>query len=170
MHYTNSEFEQFPEILNLEQMCKACHISKLTALYLFQYDLIPYVNAGERIRFYIIRKSDIISFMNDREENPDKYKPPRGWYHYGYMDCPLYLREHPPALSPKRMRSYYKRKLQPFPDVMTVADVSAFTGYNRHTVGEWIRKGKVRPLVLIKKYMIPKCYLIDWLCSGNTTA
>ena len=46
-----------------------------------------------------------------------------------------------------------------------------FTGYNHHTVCEWIRFGKLRALALQHKYMIPKCYLIDWLSSEehNTT-
>ena len=54
-----------------------------------------------------------------------------------------------------------------------VADVSSiveFTGYNRHTVCEWIRFGKLRALALQHKYMIPKCYLIDWLSTDEHNA
>ena len=42
-----------------------------------------------------------------------------------------------------------------------------FTGYNRRTVCQWIRVGKLKALSLLQKYMIPKCYLIDWLCSDD---
>ncbi len=45
-----------------------------------------------------------------------------------------------------------------------------FTGYNRHTVCEWIRFGKLRALALQHKYMIPKCYLIDWLSTDEHNA
>lgn len=53
------------------------------------------------------------------------------------------------------------------PDVMDVAAAVDFTGYNRRTVCQWIRVGKLKALALLQKYMIPKCYLIDWLCSDD---
>ena len=52
-------------------------------------------------------------------------------------------------------------------DVSAIVD---FTGYNRHTVCEWIRFGKLRALALQHKYMIPKCYLIDWLSTDEHNA
>ena len=52
-------------------------------------------------------------------------------------------------------------------DVTAIVD---FTGYNRHTVCEWIRFGKLRALALQHKYMIPKCYLIDWLSTDEHNA
>jgi len=54
--------------------------------------------------------------------------------------------------------------------VIDVAATVDFTGYNRHTVCEWIRFGKLRALALQHKYMIPKCYLIDWLSSDEHNA
>ena len=50
---------------------------------------------------------------------------------------------------------------------MDVAAAVDFTGYNRRTVCQWIRVGKLKALALLQKYMIPKCYLIDWLCSDD---
>ena len=44
MKYDAKEFKQYPEIMNKEQMRIACHISKRTALYLLQFDLIPHVS------------------------------------------------------------------------------------------------------------------------------
>ena len=63
--------------------------------------------------------------------------------------------------------AYYESKLAALPDVMDVAAVVDFTGYNRRTVCQWIRVGKLKVLALLQKYMIPKCYLIDWLCSDD---
>lgn len=37
-----------PDIMNKEQMRKACHISKRTALYLLQYNLIPNMTTGKK--------------------------------------------------------------------------------------------------------------------------
>ena len=41
MKYDAKEFKRYPEIMSKEQMRIACHISKRTALYLLQFNLIP---------------------------------------------------------------------------------------------------------------------------------
>ena len=107
--------------------------------------------------------------MNDREVNPEKYIAPKNWYKYGSeMVRPYKIRIHPPcAKDEKKLRRYYESKLAALPDVMDVAAAVDFTGYNRRTVCQWIRVGKLKALALLQKYMIPKCYLIDWLCSDD---
>lgn len=107
--------------------------------------------------------------MNDREVNPKKYIAPKNWYKYGSEMVRSYkIRTHPPcAKDEKKLRGYYESKLAALPDVMDVAAAVDFTGYNRRTVCQWIRVGKLKALALLQKYMIPKCYLIDWLCSDD---
>lgn len=83
MKYDAKEFKKYPEIMNKEQMRIACHISKQTALYLLQFNLIPHTCTGKKTRCYAIKKSDVIAFMNDREVNPEKYIAPKNWYKYG---------------------------------------------------------------------------------------
>ena len=39
MTYDAKELEQYPEIMNKEQLRKACHISKRTAHYLLKFNL-----------------------------------------------------------------------------------------------------------------------------------
>lgn len=169
MKYDAKEFKKYPEIMNKEQMRIACHISKRTALYLLQFNLIPHTCTGKKTRCYSIKKSDVIAFMNDREVNPEKYIAPENWYKYGSVDVKAYKIRIQPQLPDdiKKIRRYYESKLSPQPDVMGVSEVVALTGYNRRTVSQWIRLGKLRSLVLLQKYMIPKCYLIDWLCSDE---
>ena len=169
MKYDAKEFKRYPEIMSKEQMRIACHISKRTALYLLQFNLIPHTFTGKKTRCYAIKKSDVIAFMNDREVNPEKYIAPKNWYKYGSeMVRPYKIRIHPPcAKDEKKLRRYYESKLAALPDVMDVAAAVDFTGYNRRTVCQWIRVGKLKALALLQKYMIPKCYLIDWLCSDD---
>lgn len=169
MKYDAKEFKKYPEIMNKEQMRIACHISKRTALYLLQFNLIPHTCTGKKTRCYSIKKSDVIAFMNDREVNPEKYIAPENWYKYGSVDVKAYKIRIQPQLpdDAKKIRRYYESKLSSHPDVMGVSEVVSFTGYNRRTVSQWIRLGKLRALVLPQKYMAPKCYLIDWLCSGE---
>ncbi|MFR8552530.1 MAG: hypothetical protein ACLVEU_02630 [Bacteroides cellulosilyticus] len=85
--------------------------------------------------------------MNDREVNPEKYIAPKNWYKYGSeMVRPYKIRIHPPcAKDEKKLRGYYdESKLATLPDVMDVAAAVDFTGYNRRTVCQWIRVGKLK--------------------------
>ena len=43
--------------------------------------------------------------------------------------------------------------------------ISAYTGYDRRAVGNWIRKRRLQTIMQTRKYYVPKCYLIDYLCS-----
>ena len=169
MKYDAKEFKRYPEIMSKEQMRIACHISKRTALYLLQFNLIPHTFTGKKTRCYAIKKSDVIAFMNDREVNPEKYIAPKNWYKYGgEIVRPYKIRIQPPcAKDEKKLRRYYESKLAALPDVMDVAAAVDFTGYNRRTVCQWIRVGKLKALSLLQKYMIHKCNLIDWLCSKD---
>lgn len=169
MKYDAKKFRQYPEIMNKEQMRIACHISKRTALFLLQFDLIPHTCTGKKTRCYSIKKSDVIAFMNDREVNPEKYIAPENWYKYSDFDVRAYKIRIEPQLDgdKEKYRRFYESRLSSQPEVINVGAVVDFTGYDRRTVSQWIRLGKLRALVLPQKYMIPKCYLIDWLCSDE---
>lgn len=61
------------------------------------------------------------------------------------MVRPYKIRIHPPcAKDEKKLRRYYESKLAALPDVMDVAAAVDFTGYNRRTVCQWIRVGKLK--------------------------
>ena len=156
-----------PDIMNKEQMRKACHISKQTALYLLQFDLIPNIKTGKKTRCYKIKKSDIISFLFDREVNPDKYIAPENWYKYGNQEVkPFKIRILPDFISDvPSLRAFYEQRLDIYPDVFDVQSAVAFSGYNTQTVQQWIRTGKLKAINMNYKYMIPKCYFLDWICS-----
>ena len=113
MKYDAKEFKNYPEIMNKEQMRIACHISKQTALYLLQFNLIPHTCTGKKTRCYAIKKSDVIAFMNDREVNPEKYIAPKNWYKYGgEIVRPYKIRIQPPcAKDEKKLRRYYELSL-----------------------------------------------------------
>ena len=73
MTYDAEELKQYPEIMNKEQLRKVCHISKRTAHYLLQFNLIPHVCTGKKTHCYAIKKRDVIDFMINREINPSRY-------------------------------------------------------------------------------------------------
>ena len=165
MRYDPKEFEQYPDIMNKEQLYKACHISKRTALYLLQSGLIPNVYSGKRTRCYRVRKSDVIAFIEDREVNPNKYIVPNNWYGSGKITYNIRILPGK-GITPERMRGFYETELKKEPDVLTVADIVRITGYRRTTVAGWVSKGRLQGFLLGNKFRIPKTYLIDFL-SGT---
>lgn len=117
MTYDAKELEQYPEIMNKEQLRKACHISKRTAHYLLKFNLIPHVCTGKKTRCYAIKKRDVIDFMINREVNPSRYIVPTSWYKYGNEDVkPYKIRIQPPLPNdPQKTRRYYESKLADYP-------------------------------------------------------
>jgi len=63
------------------------------------------------------------------------------------------------------LRSYYKKKLRKYDNVMTVAEVAEFTGYYSSTITGWIRAEKLEAFIMPKNYMIPKEFLLKWITS-----
>ena len=168
MKYDPKEFAKYPDIMNKEQMRMVCHISKRTALYLLQSGLIPSETTGKKTRCYLIRKSDVIAFYLDHAQNPERYLAPKGWYQYDNVKMPAHkIRILPPPIPEEDMRRYYEKALAKAPDVWDVNRVCAYTGYNRRAVGNWIRKGRLHTVMRTHKYFIPKCFLIDYLCSAE---
>lgn len=166
MTYDKLAFSTLPDIISKEQMRIACHISKRTALYLFQSGLIPSKNAGKKTRCYLIQKADVIKFIKKCERNPIKFKPPENWYTENSRPHTIrYL----PSEMPKKsqFKAYYKQALVDYPDVVDVADIVEFTGYNRRAVGNWCRKGNLKYISKTNKFYIPKSFLIEYLSSES---
>ncbi len=161
------QLKSFPSILSKDQMIIACHISKRTATYLLKSGLIPCTSTGTKSPRYMIRKEDLIAFIYDREKNPDTLIDPKVRKRDSHSNGKPYIIRVLPDLpiSIAQMREYYARTLSSYPDALTVSCAVAFTGYNRRTVHQWIRKRKLKALVTGRKYVIPKCWFIDWLCS-----
>ena len=171
MKYDSKEFKKLPNIMNKEQLRRACHISKRTALYLLQSGLIPCETTGKKTRCYSIKKKDIIDFLKDREQNPSKYLAPENWYKGSSSPPkkkPYVVRYLPNNKATKRqMEDYYTEKLADYSDVIDVDSICKITGYNRRTVGVWCRAGKLKYIMSTPKYLIPKRFLIDFLISDT---
>ena len=169
MTYNPEEFEAYPEILTAEQMRIVCHMSKRTAYYLLSSGLIPNVYNGKKTHCYRIRKSDIIAFVIDRAEHPEAYKAPANWYQANNAagKKQFAVRPLPPPIPKEIMREYYTRMTRKYNDVMTVLDISELTGYLRTTIVNWINKDWLKTIIKTRKFLVPKCFLIDYLCSGT---
>ena len=169
MQNNTKNLKDYPDVMNMEQMRAVCHISKRTAQYLLRFNLIPHTCTNKKTHKYSIKKSDIIYFIKDRKAHPGKYAAPDKWYVNGEVDEKAYyksLQPRPPK-EKELFRQYYEEMLSEVSDVVSVTDVMAITGYSRGAILRWIHGGKLRTLRLLQKYMVPKVYLLDWLCSDK---
>ena len=64
----------YPETISKEQLYKLCHISKRMAKFYLDNGMIACTNTGHSTHKYIIRTSDAVAFLRDREKHPDRYR------------------------------------------------------------------------------------------------
>ena len=65
----------------------------------------------------------------------------------------------------RQMHGYYEKLLRKYPDVVTVKDVVALTGYTLTTVHNWCSRGSLKAFQKGLKFCIPKIFLVDFFCS-----
>ena len=154
-------FEQYPIYMTKDQMYRLCHISKKTCLFLLESGLVPCLDSGKKTRRFKIKTTDVIHYLEDRELHPEYYKPPEGYYKQPHIPQPRVLSEHDLLV----MRQFYEEELAPWPDVMTIKQVSDFTGYGKTSVERWCTKQCLKSLYIKRRYYIPREYLINFLVS-----
>lgn len=74
--------------------------------------------------------------MKDREINPEKYPPPKNWYcdSYNYNTFDAETVTMITGINKSKLKRFYEDRLSLYKDVLDVADVVTFTGYNRRTI------------------------------------
>ena len=130
--YCNEILQQYPEYITKDQMYRICHISKKTCLFLLESGLVPNIDSGKKTRRFKIKTVDVIQYLKDRDDYPELFKAPDGFYKGkgGDKKAPsfdeVFTQE-----DLIRMRQYYERLLKNNPDVMSVEQVAQFTGWKR---------------------------------------
>ena len=156
-------WDAVPDILSKEQIYKLCHISKETARFLLKSGLLPCKYSGKKTRCYQVDRADVQAYMEDRDKHPEKYMAPSGYYKG------LCARPRPrPALSEplqNAMREYYQRVLAEYDDVLSSKQISVLTGYKTYTITRWCQTGVMQGFLCKNQNMVPKIFLLDFLCS-----
>ena len=165
MKINDIDWSKVPDILAKEQVRLLCHCSKRTALYYLKSGKLPCIYSGKKTRCYKIRKEDLMAFIEDRENHPEFYAVPDGWY----KESGRTVRQHYSSeikIDGEDLHEYYRFLLKEYPDVLEVKKVSEITGYAIPVINRWCNKGKVKYFSIRAMNMIPKIYLIDFFCSN----
>ena len=72
--------EEYPNGMTKDQFYRVARINKQHAKYLLDSGLVPCMNTGKKTRKYHIATHDVITYLCDREDHPEKYKVPTGFY------------------------------------------------------------------------------------------
>ena len=171
MKINDIDWSKVPDILAKEQVRLLCHCSKRTALYYLKSGKLPCIYSGKKTRCYKIRKEDLMAFIEDRENHPEFYAVPEGWY----KESGRTVRQHYSSeikIDGEDLHEYYRFLLKEHPDVLEVKKVSEITEFPivKDTTPNMTNPrlyGLVGSEMCIRdRNMIPKIYLIDFFCSN----
>lgn len=157
-------YKKYPNFISGEQLRLVCHISKRMARYLLQNGLIPYKDGGKPTRKYIVAVNDVITYLKDREINPEKYKPPQGWF-YPKEGTAWLSEKDIPDISQEQLMEYYEELFAKYPDVLSLDEAAEITGFVRSSICKWIFDKKFRAFGKSNTYVVPKSELIRYMAS-----
>ena len=163
--YCQEVLTEYPEYITKEQMYRICHISKKTCLFLLESGLVPSVDSGKRTRRFKIKTVDVVQYLRERDDYPELYKAPDGFYKSaGCKKAPSFDEVFTKS-DLVMMRKYYEEHLTNYPDMMSIEQVAGFTGYCRTSVRAWCSKQEVKCFLIRQRFQIPKECLLDFLVS-----
>ena len=123
--------------------------------------LIPSISSGKKTHTFKIAKADVIAFLELREQEPERFTASRGWYQASRLNLVQQGARSPDEADAIRIR--FGKLMNFYPDVMTIGEVSKFTGYGPSSVAMWCNKNRLRYFDMGSRYMIPKPYLLDFI-------
>ena len=109
-------------------------------------------------------RDDLILYMIDCEDNPNKYILPCG--EFSSKKQKKKFNCFPGALPPD-FKSWLEYRWRLVPDVLTVEKIINITGYSASAVNRWINTGRLRIIQLPNDVITPKEWLIEFYCGSG---
>jgi excisionase family DNA binding protein len=167
MNEKYTELKQaYPEYISLDQLYRICRISKRSALYLVQHEIIPVINTGKQTWRYKIAIDDVIIYLNRRDI-------------YGSMIPPGAASSRPQNRASNRksfaafvlpgheheVADYFNYLYADYGEILTTADLIDMTGLEKSTVLKLLRAGHIKSVMVRPKYLVPKQYLLEFVVT-----
>lgn len=156
--------KKYPNGMSKEAFYKICHISKRHAQYLLESGIVPCIRYDKKTYRYLVSVTDVVIYLRQREINPEKYAM-SGKARKGQGKYPLSIEIDGPML--ECLKQVYQRVTAPYPDVLTISEVSEITGYCIKTLFSWCNDGKIFHLTVKSQYLVPKTSLIEFLLGST---
>ena len=155
----------YPEVISADQFYRICRSSKRTARYYLDNKFLPCIDSGKKTRRYKIRLDDVITFLLEREENPDLYKPCQNYYAGQKKSKRTKVVARTKHIDFALLREFLFEHLAEYEDVVSPQGASDIIGYSLNTVSKWCTEGKLKSFNIYNRIKIPKEYIIDFLAS-----
>ena len=157
-----------PQVLSGEQVRCVLHISKRKCAWMLNNGFIKCQNTGKKTRKYTVMKDDLLTYIEDSANHPEKYVTPYAEFStakYNYNRKPRQRKTGFPSSLPSDFRPWLEQEFESVPDALTMLQVIATTGYADNTVNRWLRQGHLKSVQTQTTKIIPKLWLIDFYCS-----
>lgn len=129
-----------------EQLRKILHISKRKCAWLLSSGVIPCTDNSNKTRRYTVKLDDVIEYIIGSENAAERVQPQR-----------------PPEHFRERLQDVWVDA----PDVLTITEVSAITGYTPNAVDRWIVKGSLRSIIVQTGLITCREWFIDFYCGDG---
>lgn len=154
--------DEFPEIISGEQLRQILHVSKRKCAWLLNNGIIPCDDNYQNSHRYAIKLDNVIAYLEDLENNPDKHNYPIGAFS-SKVNKPLIL----PRSLPEGFREQLTYEWYDIPEVLTIADVAKITGYTTNAIDRWIVKGNLRSVLVQTGLVTCREWLIEFYCNDG---
>lgn len=164
--YKTIDWDELPDILSKEDMRKACHISKRTALFLLTSGMLPCEFTGKKTRCYKIKKEDLMQFILSGNNYKDQI--PDGYYRVRHKKKTRKTDKYKSFIMRvnfDKFEKYLEKLLSPYPTLLSVKDIADITGYGRTAIINWCKQKKLFYVNKGSKFLIPKTPFIEFCCS-----
>lgn len=156
----------YPPVISKDVFRKLCRISPYHARYLLESQIIPSIIKPKSTHKYEIPLTAVLKYLEDREINPERYLIPVEYR----KKCSKKKLKRPTArqlagMTDASLMGMYRVEALEYPDLMTVAQISEFTGYSAKTVFRWCHRGLVRTLWSRNRMLVPKYSLLEFMIS-----
>lgn len=167
--------EQYPDSMTKDQFYRIAHISKRHAKYLLDSGLVPCHDSGKKTRRYTIQTRDVIIFLCDREDNPEKYKAPTGLYR-GNSGKKRRISATPSVYfnftEAEKTGLYLKweQLAADYDNLLTTSDVTELTGYSAQSIQRWCNQKILVGFQIRGKLLVPRLSIIEFMAGNRATA
>lgn len=153
--------DEYPEIISQDQLYRICHISKRKATWLLENGVIPCRDSGKKTRRFTIKTTDVIQYLKKLDSGKIKGVPPSGIFSSRSRSRKINYEK----INTSAFTAFLNKQWMLEPDALTVEHVSVLLGYNKSTVGNWIKTEKLQAVAYQRSYLIPKEWLIKYLAQ-----
>lgn len=128
--------------------------------------MIPCVDNGKATHKFSISMRDVVAYLEDREQYPEKYYiPPRPRPKKNSPNPSVKLIESPDYL--KKLKAHFLAELEQYEDVLDTHTAEKALGYANKTILAWINRGDIETFSIGRKYLISKGNLLNFMMSAQ---